>query len=644
VTVVNPSHILGAAESFSVLSGTAVVSTGVSSVSGDLGVSPGGSITGFPPGNVGGDIHAGDALAGQAGTAVRDVYDELSDLARTTGTDVTGNMGGRTFTAGVYRSVPALALTGTVILDAEGDPEAVFIFHTDAAFNTAAASVVTLANGAIGSNVYWVVAGAAGTGANSFLSGTIVANGAITLGASTQLIGRALSLDAVTMDAATIRFTNALPPTLSIGSAAVTKDTTPTISGTTSAPASSPITVTVAGQALQTAAGAQGAWSVTTAALSAGVHTIVAKVRDPAGNGSSATQALTVEINPSPLELGASATFSALAGTSVVSTGATTLSGAIGVSPGTTLTGFPPGVYAGARHVGDVAAATAQSDLLAAIEDALTREPHTRIAGNLGGQTFHVGVHRTATATALALTGTVTLDAEGNPDAVFIFVTDAAFDTAAASRVALTNGAQASNVFWVADGAMGAGANSFLSGSVLARGSVTLGAETALTGQVLSRAAVTMAGAVVTGISQGAPIVSQGKPASASSEENAFYEPASAAVDGNLTTRWSGAFSDPQWVMIDLGQRLSIERVDLYWEATYGTAYEVQVSDTGTGDWRTLYSTTTGPGGDESLTVEGEGRFVRMLGATCTTGCGYSLWEFQVFGAPIDAANPGESP
>jgi hypothetical protein len=348
--------------------------------------------------------------------------------------------------------------------------------------------------------VFWVVAGAAGTGASSFLSGTILAQGAITLGASTELVGRALSRDAVTLASNTIRFTEALPPTVGIdgGSAAVTKDTTPTISGVSSAPESSAVTVVVDGQSLSTTVTAGGIWTVTAAELSAGRYEVVARVRDANGDGSAASQTLTVEVNPPPVDLGSAATYSVLAATGVVNTGATTMSGDLGVSPETSVVGFPPGTFDGTLHAGDPAAATAQGDLLAALDEASSRAPHTEIAGDLGGQIFHAGVHHLTA--ALALTGTVTLDGEGDEDAVFVFLGDAAFDTAAGSTVSLVGGAQAANVFWVVAGAVGTGANSSMSGALLSRGAITLGAGTALTGQALSRGTVTLAGSSLTGV------------------------------------------------------------------------------------------------------------------------------------------------
>lgn len=128
----------------------------------------------------------------------------------------------------------------------------------------------------------------------------------------------------------------------------------------------------------------------------------------------------------------------------------------------------------------------------------------------------------------------------------------------------------------------------------------------------------------------GGGLLSQGHPATASSVENATF-PASNAVDGNSGTRWSSAFSDPQWIQVDLGAVHSINRVVLNWETAYGRAFQLQTSNDGN-TWSTFFTTTTGTGGVQDLTVTGTGRFVRMLGTARGTQWGYSLWEFQVYG------------
>jgi beta-glucanase (GH16 family) len=134
----------------------------------------------------------------------------------------------------------------------------------------------------------------------------------------------------------------------------------------------------------------------------------------------------------------------------------------------------------------------------------------------------------------------------------------------------------------------------------------------------------------VNGTPAGGALLSQGRPASASTLENGTL-PASNAFDGNIGTRWSSAFADPQWVQVDLGASHGISRVLLNWEAAFGRAYQIQTSPDGN-TWTTIFSTTTGDGGIDDLAVSGNGRFVRMYGTQRGTPWGYSLWEFQVFG------------
>jgi len=123
-----------------------------------------------------------------------------------------------------------------------------------------------------------------------------------------------------------------------------------------------------------------------------------------------------------------------------------------------------------------------------------------------------------------------------------------------------------------------------------------------------------------------------GKPVTASSIYGAGFE-ATRAVDGNLTTRWSSQFSDPQWLMVDLGATYAISSMKLTWETAYAKAYRIDVSsDAAT--WTTIYSTTTGAGGIEQLTgLVGTGRYVRMYGTVRGTIYGYSLWEMEVYGS-----------
>ncbi|MFD9052934.1 discoidin domain-containing protein [Streptomyces zaomyceticus] len=123
-------------------------------------------------------------------------------------------------------------------------------------------------------------------------------------------------------------------------------------------------------------------------------------------------------------------------------------------------------------------------------------------------------------------------------------------------------------------------------------------------------------------------LLSRGMPVSNSSSAGAAYRP-EAAVDGSTTTRWSSAWSDPQWIQVDLGRTSDIQRVELNWE-NYATDYQIQVSENGA-MWQTLCSVSSGSGG-ERCEVPGRGRFVRMYGTARENGYGYSLWEFEIFG------------
>ncbi len=124
--------------------------------------------------------------------------------------------------------------------------------------------------------------------------------------------------------------------------------------------------------------------------------------------------------------------------------------------------------------------------------------------------------------------------------------------------------------------------------------------------------------------------LAQGGTATASSSESAAF-PASSAADGNLGTRWSSGFSDPQWLQVDLGSTRSVCKATLNWENAYATAYQIQVSSDAK-TWTPIYSTTTGIGGTQTLDLSGSGRYIRMYGTARTTQYGYSLWEFQVYG------------
>jgi|ERR1700674_831333 len=188
--------------SFAVLGGSTVTNTNTpTTVNGNLGVSPGSAVTGFPPGIVtGGTIHAADAVAAQAQTDLTTTYNNLAN--QSCNTDLTGqDLGGKTLTPGVYCFSTSAQLTGTLTLNAQGDPNALFIFKIGSTLTTASASSVLLINGGSPCDVFWQLGSSATLGTGTALLGSIVALTSITLNTGASVSGRVLARNgAVTLD------------------------------------------------------------------------------------------------------------------------------------------------------------------------------------------------------------------------------------------------------------------------------------------------------------------------------------------------------------------------------------------------------------------------------------------------------------
>jgi Ice-binding-like len=189
---------------------------------------------------------------------------------------------------------------------------------------------------------------------------------------------------------------------------------------------------------------------------------------------------------PATVGLGTAAPFAVLAGTpKVASTGATVINGNLGISPAKAVTGFPPGIVHGAIHKGDAVALQAQSDLTTAYTDAAGR-PVTATHGTLGGLTLASGVY-TAGGVVLDLTGTLTLDGQNNPNAVWIFKATSSLVTASSSKVKLINGASSCNVFWQVTSSATLGSGSTFVGTIMALTSITIGSGVTVHGRALAR-------------------------------------------------------------------------------------------------------------------------------------------------------------
>ncbi|HWY51223.1 MAG TPA: ice-binding family protein [Chthoniobacterales bacterium] len=195
---------LGAADSFAVLGASTVTNTGATVVTGDLGVSPGTSVTGFGPGVVlNGSIHSNDTLAMQAHADAATAYGQL--VGETFTTDLSGqNLGSMILTPGVYHFNTTAQLTGTLILDTQGDPNAIFHFQIGTTLTTDPGSMITFLNGS-SSNVFWQVGTSATLGVNSVLYGSVLADQSITVNSGATVIGRLIAINAaVTLDTDTI--------------------------------------------------------------------------------------------------------------------------------------------------------------------------------------------------------------------------------------------------------------------------------------------------------------------------------------------------------------------------------------------------------------------------------------------------------
>jgi Ice-binding-like len=200
--------------------------------------------------------------------------------------------------------------------------------------------------------------------------------------------------------------------------------------------------------------------------------------------GSSASAAIVPTV-----PLGTSANYSVLAGSMVTNTGPSTLGASLGLSPGTAITGFPPGkvLAPGTTDKTNAAAAQAQSDLTAAYVNAAGRSVDATTTADLANKHLQAGVYAGPGKGALSLTGPLTLDGAGNANSVFIFQTNSSLTTGSGSTVTLINGAKACNVFWQVGSSATLGTGSTFTGNILALSSITVNNSVTVHGRALAR-------------------------------------------------------------------------------------------------------------------------------------------------------------
>lgn len=264
--------------------------------------------------------------------------------------------------------------------------------------------------------------------------------------------------------------------------------TTFTLAGPAAAPVTGQVTYNAAERAATFTPSANLALSTTYTA------TVTTGVQDLLGNPLAADFVWTfttsaVACQSSSVPMGSAATFEALAGSTVTNTGPTIITGGdLGLSPGSAVTGFPPGTLTppAVLHVTDPTAAQAELDLTTAYLYTAGLPGGAVLPGDLSGLTFAPGLY-TNSSTVMLSAGNFTLDAQGDPNAVFIFQIGSTLTTLAGTQVVLAGGAQAKNVFWQVSSSATLGTNSIFQGTILALQSITLDTGATLTGRALAR-------------------------------------------------------------------------------------------------------------------------------------------------------------
>ena len=186
--------------------------------------------------------------------------------------------------------------------------------------------------------------------------------------------------------------------------------------------------------------------------------------------------------------LAGSSNFALLAGSAITSTGATNITGDMGLSPGTSIGGFPPGIIVGTQQINSTLAIQAKLDLVAAYNDAAGRTSTdiVTLSGNIGGLTLTPGLYKTTSSLAIS-SGDLTFDAKGNANAVFIIQIASSLTTTSGRKVFLKGNASASNIFWQVGSSATFGTTSVMKGQILAMQSITFNTGATLNGCALAR-------------------------------------------------------------------------------------------------------------------------------------------------------------
>ena len=473
---------LGTAGNFAILSETGITDVPHSAITGNIGTSPitGGAITGMGCDEVTGTIYTVDGAgptcavsdAPLLSTAVSDMAAAYDDAAGRTSPDFSelgaGTIGGMTLTPGLYTWSSPVILTGNLTIDAQGNADAVFILQIAQTFTVADNVTVVLSGGAQSKNIFWQIAGATTFGTGATFKGTILGKTSVVMKTGTTLDGRVLAQTAVTLQQNTIA-----KPTVAVANSVSSSSTTNSVSSssTTNSVCCCPTTNSVSSSPTTNSASS----SPTSAGLA-------------------------------PVNLGTAGSFAILSETGITDVPHSAITGNIGASPitGGAITGMGCDEVTGTIYTVDGAGptcavsdapllSTAVSDMAAAYDDAAgrTSPDFSELgAGTIGGMTLTPGLYTWSS--PVILTGNLTIDAQGNADAVFILQIAQTFTVADNVTVVLSGGAQSKNIFWQIAGATTFGTGATFKGTILGKTSVVMKTGTALDGRVLAQTAVTL--------------------------------------------------------------------------------------------------------------------------------------------------------
>ena len=459
-----------------------ITNTGVSKILGGAIGTDAGTITGFDDNVV---KHINNDVTAQCKLDLQAVYDEIAAIVPTA-TITAASLRGGTITQGIYQINEAVALTIDLTLDAQNNPDALFIFKVTGAISTAASINILLINGASVNNIFGDGTAAIGAGAGASLKGTFMTNaGAISLGAGASLEGRALTIiGEVTIDSSTL--TSCLMPEATKVTLTQPSCSVPTGTIEITAPLGTGMTYSIDGVDFTNTTGLF-------TQVSAGDYTVTSKNTE----GCISMTYITLTGFRHPPTLGTVTDFVLF--TSAGEMGNTGISsitgGAIGTHAGA-ITGFDPSIV---QHIANDVTLQCKADLQAAFDEiAAIPTTETIIAADLSGAILTAGVYHINSAANLTIN--LTLDAQGDTEAIFIFKVTGAFSVAAEVEILLINGATVNNVFWNVDGALSAGAGATMRGIFFAlAGEIALGDGSKLEGRALTiTGAVNITNSVVT--------------------------------------------------------------------------------------------------------------------------------------------------